>query len=154
MKKLFLAMMAVAVCILFNSCGSSVQSQAIVDWGYESNETPGKIDGNPFASITLNHTQEAIVKEIENNANWETTDNLVSGGRIVRLSATTEENTKKELTALFETAIKKAEDTMKEQGYEAQPMKENVLAIYKFIRSESEETTLTFPVTIYYNPEK
>lgn len=153
MKKFFLAMMAVAA-IAFTSCESSVQSQAIVDWGFESSETPGKIDGNPFASITLNHTQEAIVKEIEDNANWETTDYLVSGGRIVRLSATTEENTKKELTALFEAAIKKAEDTMKEKGYEAQPMKENILAIYKFIRSESEETTLTFPVTIYYRPEK
>lgn len=156
MKKILLfALAMMATCTLFNSCESGVQSQAIVDWGFESTEKPGTIDGNPFWGVTFTEVQKAIEEEVKNNANWETTNDLGSGGTIGRLTPTTEANTKKELTDIFEIAIKKAEDTMKEKGYVLQPQtKENVLAIYKFIRSESQETTLRFSVPVYIPEEK
>lgn len=153
MKKLFLAMMAVAACILFNSCESGVQSQVIADWGFESTETPGTIDGNPYLGITFKYTQQAIEEEIESNTNWTTTGPLVSGGQIARIAPTTEKNTKNELTDIFDTAIKKAEDTMKGKGYEAQPKNETVLVIYEFGESTA-KTTLKFTVPVYYTPEK
>lgn len=66
---------------------------------------------------------------------------------------TTEKNTKNELTDIFEIAIKKAEDTMKEKGYEAQPKNETVLVIYEFGESTA-KTTLKFTVPVYYAPDK
>lgn len=152
MKKfLFFAMAMVATCILFNSCESGVQSQAIVAWGFESTEKPGTIDGNPFWGVTFAEVQKAVEEEVKNSANWEITDDLGSGGQIARKSSTTEANTKKELTDIFEIAIKKAEDSMKEKGYVFQPdTKENVLAIYKFIQSEPKETTLRFAIPVYF----
>lgn len=155
MKKfLFFAMAMVATCILFNSCESGVQSEAIADWGFESTEKPGTIDGNPFLGITFKYTQQAVEEEIENNANWETTSPLVSGGTIMRKTPTTEKNTKNELIDIFDTAIKKAEDTMKGKGYEAQPEKVTVLVIYEFLADESPKTTLKFTVPVYFTPEK
>lgn len=155
MKKLFLALMAmVATCILFNSCNNGVQSEAIADWGFESHENPGTIDGNPFLGITFKYTQQAVENEIESNTNWTTTSPLVSGGQIMRKTPTTEKNIKKELTNIFDTAIKKAEDTMKGKGYEAQPQNETVLVIYEFLEGESQKTTLKFTVPVYFTPEK
>lgn len=153
MKKiLFIAVAMIATSVLFCSCEKSVRAQAFVNWGFESTENPGTIDGNPFMGITLKYVQEAVEEEVENNENWMTQVRLGSGGVLMHLSATTEENTKKELTDLFEIAIKKAEDTMKGKGYEAQSKTETVLAQYEFIKGESEMTTLRFTVPVYVTP--
>lgn len=155
MKKfLFFALALMATCTLFNSCTKNVQSQPLVEWGFENDEKPGTIDPVPNMRFTYKYAYQAIYEEIKNDANWEIQEDLVAGGVIARTTPTTEANLKKELTAIFDTAIKKAEDTMKEMNYEAQPQKITILAQYKFIMSESQLTTLKFTIPLYYTPEE
>ncbi|MCQ2335046.1 MAG: hypothetical protein MJZ89_04295 [Paludibacteraceae bacterium] len=157
MKKfLFFALAMIATCVLFNSCKTATQAQPLVEWGFENTDQPGAIDHVGHGEFTYKYAFQAIENEIESNANWKAQDELAVNGLMARLTPTTEENIKKELTDIFETAIKKAEDTMKEMNYvlDTEKGKITILAQYKFTVGDSQTTTLKFYIPFYRIPEK
>ncbi len=145
----------VATCVLFNSCEgtNSVKSQPLVEWGFENTDEPGTIDHVGHGEFTYKYAFEAIEKEIKSNANWEAQENLAVDGLMARLTPATEDEIKKELTDIFENAIKNAEDTMKEKSYEPQPENITILAQYQFT-SDAQLTTLKFYIPLYNFPKK